>query len=92
MCYTHSLCKGPGVESHHHVDCMVLWLNLVLGAWGKDRLPLSGLRGFDVGDPRTTARTGGMRDAWLMGSFGQVVSTRAAVLRFPFGCVGLGTR
>lgn len=53
MRYTHSLCKGPGVESHPHVGYMMLWLNLVLGAWGKGRLPLSGLLGFDVGDPRT---------------------------------------
>lgn len=40
------------------VTPMVLRWNLVLGAWGKDRLPLSRLLGFDVGDPRTMARIG----------------------------------
>lgn len=72
---------------------MVLWSKLVLRAWGKDRLALSRLLGFDVGDPRTMSRIGVlMRDAWLMVSFEQVGSTHDAVLRFPFGCVGLGTR
>lgn len=69
MCYTHSPCKGSGVERYPQVDCMVLWQNLVLEAWGKDGLPLNRLLGFDVGDPRTMAKTGDlMRDARLMGS------------------------
>ena len=58
MCYTQRPCKGPGVASHPHVDCTVLWQNLVLRAWGKDRLPLSRLLGFDVEDPRALARIG----------------------------------
>lgn len=56
--------KVLGLRVTPHVDCMVLWRNLLLRAWAMDRLPLSSLLGFDMGDPRAMARIGVlMKDA-----------------------------